>query len=233
MQKIIAIIVCWCWFLTASAQPNITRVEYFIDTDPGFGKANSISITPSANISNGTFNVSIGSLPTGIHALFIRSRDVNGNWSVTNSRFFYKPAASTGGALPNITKVEYFIDTDPGFGNAINIPVTAGSNLQSISFTASISTLPTGIHTLFIRSRDANGKWSVTNNRFFYKPDPTSGGNPATGTGFGGIDMGAFSGTTAFVLGLQPAIPAIYQINAPAAPSGNTMTVTFSTKSNN
>ena len=61
----------------------------------------------------------------------------------------------------------------------------------------------------------------------------TGGGNPAIGTGFGGIDMGAFSGTTAFVLGLQPAIPAIYQVNAPAAPSGNTMNVTFSTKSNN
>ncbi len=61
----------------------------------------------------------------------------------------------------------------------------------------------------------------------------TGGGNPAIGTGFGGIDMGAFSGTTAFVLGLQPAIPAIYQINAPASPAGNTMNVTFSTKSNN
>ncbi|MEO8111694.1 MAG: hypothetical protein ABI594_16730 [Ginsengibacter sp.] len=179
MQKIIAIIVCWCWFITASAQPNITRVEYFIDTDPGFGKATSITInTPSNNISNGTFNVSIGSLSTGIHALFIRSRDANGKWSVTNSRFFYKPASSGGGPLPNITRVEYFIDNDPGFGNAINIPVTAGSNLQNISFTASISTLTTGIHALFIRSRDANGKWSVTNNRFFYKPDSTLSGTP-------------------------------------------------------
>ena len=61
----------------------------------------------------------------------------------------------------------------------------------------------------------------------------TGGSNPAIGKGFGGIDMGAFSGSTAFVLGLQPAIPAIYQVNAPAAPTGNTMNVTFSTKSNN
>ena len=178
MQKIIAIIVYWCWFLTASAQPNITRVEYFINTDPGFGKATSISITPTPNIINGTFNVSIGSLSTGIHALFIRSMDANGNWSVTNSRFFYKPASSGGGVLPDITRVEYFIDTDPGFGNATNIPITTGNNLQDISFTASISTLPTGIHALFIRSRDANGKWSVTNNRFFYKPDPATSGTP-------------------------------------------------------
>ncbi|MEP7144354.1 MAG: hypothetical protein ABI707_15825 [Ferruginibacter sp.] len=58
-------------------------------------------------------------------------------------------------------------------------------------------------------------------------------GSPAIGTGFGGTNMGAFGGTTPFVLGLQPAVPAIYQLNAPAAPSGNTMNVTFSTKSNN
>ncbi|MEP7144353.1 MAG: hypothetical protein ABI707_15820 [Ferruginibacter sp.] len=167
MQKIIVIIVCWCWFITASAQPNINRVEYFIDTDPGFGRATSIIITPSANISNGSFTVPIGSLSTGIHILFIRSRNVNGRWSVTNSRFFYK-AASTG-ALPNITRVEYFFDTDPGFGNATNIPVTAGPDLQNISFAANINTLSPGVHKLFIRSRDINGKWSITNNRFFYK----------------------------------------------------------------
>jgi hypothetical protein len=58
-------------------------------------------------------------------------------------------------------------------------------------------------------------------------------GSPAKGTGYGGTDMGAFGGTTPFVMGLQPAVPAIYQINAPGAPSGSTMNVTFSTKSNN
>lgn len=58
-------------------------------------------------------------------------------------------------------------------------------------------------------------------------------GSPAIGTGFGGGNMGAFAGSSPYVLALQPGIPAIYQINAPAAPSGTTMNVTFSTKSNN
>lgn len=58
-------------------------------------------------------------------------------------------------------------------------------------------------------------------------------GSPALGTGYGGLDMGVFSGSTPFVIALQPAIPAIYQLTAPAAPSGNTMNVTFSTRSNN
>ena len=58
-------------------------------------------------------------------------------------------------------------------------------------------------------------------------------GSPAIGAGYGGVDMGAFGGSSPFVVALQPAIPAIYQLTAPAAPSGNTMNVTFSTKSNN
>lgn len=57
--------------------------------------------------------------------------------------------------------------------------------------------------------------------------------SPAIGTGYGGIDMGVYSGGTPFVIALQPAIPSIYQLTAPAAPSGNTMNVTFSTRSNN
>ncbi len=58
-------------------------------------------------------------------------------------------------------------------------------------------------------------------------------GSLAMSTGYGGIDMGAFGGTSPFMPGLQPAIPAIYQINAPGVPAGSTMNVTFSTKSNN
>ena len=57
--------------------------------------------------------------------------------------------------------------------------------------------------------------------------------SPALGAGIGGIDMGAYGGSTPFRAALQPAIPAIYKIIAPASPTGNTMNVTFSTKSNN
>ncbi len=61
----------------------------------------------------------------------------------------------------------------------------------------------------------------------------TSGGNPAIGAGIGGVDCGAYGGANPFKRGLQPAIPAIYKLSAPAAPVGNTMNVIFSTKSNN
>jgi len=58
-------------------------------------------------------------------------------------------------------------------------------------------------------------------------------GSPAIGAGSSGVNLGAFGGGSPFKLTLQPAIPAIYKIQAPAAPAGNTLNVTFSTKSNN
>ena len=61
----------------------------------------------------------------------------------------------------------------------------------------------------------------------------TSIANPAAAAGVNGVDCGAYGGTAAFKPGLQPAIPAIYKLSAPATPAGNTMNITFSTRSNN
>lgn len=61
----------------------------------------------------------------------------------------------------------------------------------------------------------------------------TGGNNPAIGAGLNGLNCGAFGGASPFLLGLQPAIPAIYQLTVPATASGASMNVTFSTKSNN
>jgi hypothetical protein len=58
-------------------------------------------------------------------------------------------------------------------------------------------------------------------------------GSPAIASGYGGIDMGAFGGSTAYKLALQPAIPAITNMSTPSSTGGNTIQVTFSAKSNN
>jgi hypothetical protein len=87
-----------------------------------------------------------------------------------------------------------------------------------------------------------NNQNSVAMNTVFVNANGTTdasfvlrAGSPAIGVGSGtpAVNLGAFGGASPFKLGLQPAIPAIYKIQAPAAPSGNTLNVTFSTKSNN
>ncbi|MDO7877299.1 FG-GAP-like repeat-containing protein [Hymenobacter sp. ASUV-10] len=147
--------------------PNITRVEYFIDTDPGFGAATALAITPGADLSGLTANINVGSLTTGFHAIGYRSQDANGQWSITTRRtFYFEPSAAQ--ALAEVNKVEYFIDTDPGFGLATDVPVTAATDISNLSLSVSVGSLSTGFHSIGYRSRDANGQWSLTNRRSFY-----------------------------------------------------------------
>lgn len=156
---------------TASTLPNVVKAEYFIDADPGFGVATDIPVgTPAADVSGLAFAVNLSSLSAGFHQLGVRSQDANGKWSLTSRRaFFYEPATSS--TLPDVTKVEYFIDTDPGFGAATDVPVTAAADVSGVAVAVPLGSLSPGFHRLNVRSRDANGKWSLTTVRaFFYEP---------------------------------------------------------------
>jgi hypothetical protein len=147
--------------------PNVTRVEYFIDTDPGFGLATALPATPGPDLSGLTASIAIGSLGTGFHTIGYRSQDATGQWSITTRRtFYFEPGAAQ--ALATVNKVEYFVDADPGFGLATNVPVTAATDLSNLSLSVSVGSLGTGFHTIGYRSRDANGQWSLTNRKTFY-----------------------------------------------------------------
>lgn len=150
--------------------PNIVKGEYFVDTDPGFGKGVAISVTPGTDLSSATVTFDITSLSNGFHQLYARFRDANGNWSITQKRTFYKEnLAVDPTALSTVVKGEYYIDTDPGFGNGTAIPVSPASNLNNVSLTVDITALTTGFHNLYVRFRDSNGNWSHTPTRTFYK----------------------------------------------------------------
>ena len=219
MYRVIMLFVITLCVGIAQAQ-NINRVEYFIDTDPGFGLATSISFTASANINIPNSSIAVTSLSNGFHTFYVRARDVNGKWSITHNRAFYKESISLNGALPNVNKAEYFVDTDPGFGSGTNIPLTAGTNVSNIALTASITSLSTGFHTFYVRVRDANGKWSITHNRAFYKEDISLGGSLAnvnkaeyffdTDPGFGlGINMPFTAGTNVTNIALTASITSL------------------------
>jgi hypothetical protein len=147
----------------AITQPNINRVEYYLDNDPGYGNATPISISQAQDIPNLAINISLASLNTGVHIVGIRSRDANGSWSLDNKWIFLKPDSVSNGPVPNIVKIEYYIDVDPGYGNASAISITPGTDISMLVFDANISSAGSGSHKLGIRSLDARGAWSLDN----------------------------------------------------------------------
>ncbi|MES2647583.1 MAG: PKD domain-containing protein [Bacteroidota bacterium] len=146
------------------AVPGISRVEYFFDTDPGFGKGNAINVAAQSNVNDQSAAIDLSTISNGFHNLYIRSRDNGGKWSVSNQVTFFKT-----GALDSskILKAEYYIDTDPGFGQATAVPVTATSDLLNNEAVINLNGLSIGRHSFFFRTLDANGKWSITNTKSF------------------------------------------------------------------
>ncbi|NII27860.1 T9SS type A sorting domain-containing protein [Pseudoflavitalea sp. X16] len=101
--------------------------------------------------------------------------------------------------IGQVTRLEYFIDHDPGWGNGTAINITAGNDIQQ-NFTAPLTNVEVGYHTLYLRARDAQGRWSLTAWHAFYVLPPA--GNTVTGAEyFFDTDPGAGQGIALPVTG--------------------------------
>ncbi|MFY7963598.1 MAG: T9SS type A sorting domain-containing protein [Chitinophagaceae bacterium] len=150
---------------TPAAAPNITAVEYFVDQDPGVGKATPVSVTASTDIVDANFSANIGSLGSGTHFIGTRAKDANGSWSLTNYWLFVKPFTNIAPATQvNVTALEYYLDYDPGYGKGIPVTITPSINLTDLTFNADLTGIIPGTHYLVARAKDANGNWSMVNN---------------------------------------------------------------------
>jgi hypothetical protein len=153
-----------------SGSNNITGIEYFIDTDPGYGHGTAFSLASAPEIILND-SVSLATVSEGFHILYIRAKDQYNKWSLQSYRPFVKENNS-GTVLGNITKMEYYFDTDPGYGLGQSFSILPGNDL-TITDTASISALSMGFHNLYIRAKDQFGKWSLSS----YKPFLKDGSN--------------------------------------------------------
>ena len=157
MKNFITLLIGIGWTLASQCQ-NVVQGEYFIDADLGYGNNTLVSFTP---VADGTFSLSIDltSIQPGYHKLYIRTRDSDGKWSLTARRnidvpLLYSKTTITGG--------EYFIDSDPGFGNATPVTVSSVDSIILQNFNVATASLSEGYHKLYGRLMDNTGRWSLT-----------------------------------------------------------------------
>ncbi len=193
MKKIMLFLIAWCSYVSANAQ-TIVAAEFFVDVDPGVG--NGTTITPITPGPNPTFvaTVPTTSLSPGFHFVAIRTKDVSGKWGLYENRGFYISASTT--SVGNITAAEFFVDADPGVGNGTAItPITPGPNPTFVA-TVPTTSLSPGFHFVAIRTKDANGKWGLYENRGFYiSTSTTNVGNITAAEFFVDADPGVGNGT--------------------------------------
>lgn len=182
---------------------DIVQMEYFIDNDPGYGLGQQVSIVPGLAISQ-AFEINTENLQPGVHMLYMRAKNAGNAWSMVTSKTFLYERTTT---LPSIVQMEYYYDTDPGYGMGYPVPI-AQSTLVDEAFTLDISTLSAGNHLVYFRVKDTNGKWSLVSHypiRIFDTKLFVQGlWNPATGlnTKAHNATGEVFGGTTADTLSL-------------------------------
>ena len=122
--------------------------------------------------------------------------------------------ATTTAGRPNgpgaaLNRVEYFLDTDPGQGAATNVPIAGGAtDLPSVAFAAPLGGLSRGVHQIGVRSRDADGKWSITARRTFFYESLTLAGNINRVEYFLDTDPGVGAGTNVAITA-APDLPSV------------------------
>jgi hypothetical protein len=177
--------------VSSAFSQNLSRVEYFFDTDLGYGNGISVPVSAQPDVSI-DFQANISGLTEGFHNLFVRAfvtpysvvtngvTEHRGGWSLAQRRSFYKSSISLQSSTPpDIIRGEYFINTDLGFGNGINIPFTHSPELNNIAYSFNVGAFPNGFNTVFVRFKSSNG-WGITQRRNFYKEDiQTGSGIPA------------------------------------------------------
>lgn len=137
---------------------EIHQAEYFIDTDPGYGKAVSIPVSTPENELTLNFTANIQDLSQGIHSIHFRARDISGRWTTVMHGIFVNVIIPSS-TESNIHQVEYFMDTDPGYGNGTQVTLPSVGSDLNIDFNVSLNGLDNGNHVLYVRAKNEQNKW--------------------------------------------------------------------------
>lgn len=143
--------------LLVNAQ-SINRVEYYWDTDPGHGSGLPLAFTPGPSL-DFPATIPLTAVSEGFHILYVRARAA-GRWSLPLARAVYVQRGAQIASASFITRVEYFIDVDPGRGNGVNVPITSAANITQ-NFTIPLGAVSEGFHLIYFRARTADAQWTL------------------------------------------------------------------------
>ncbi|MEM9834913.1 MAG: T9SS type A sorting domain-containing protein [Bacteroidota bacterium] len=135
----------------------IVRGEYFIDQTgvAGTGTPFDLPVSDHTDI-DVMADLDVSEIAEGLHRLFYRFADANGQWSQLNNTAFWVKHRRV---IP-IVAGEYFIDVAGDFGTGTPLSFTAAGD-SAVTTTIDLpDDLPDGQYTIFYRYQDADGKWS-------------------------------------------------------------------------
>ncbi|MAE82065.1 MAG: hypothetical protein CMB80_04970, partial [Flammeovirgaceae bacterium] len=146
-------------------QDTLVAAEYFWDSDPGYGNGRALTISSPASSLQLSTTIATDTLSVGFHNLYTRVQNSSGQWGIPESRLVYIDLG--GNVLQNVSELEYFFDTDPGYGFGTIVPIDTPSVEVLAAFIASTDTLALGEHLIGVRAKSEDGKWGITETSTF------------------------------------------------------------------
>lgn len=128
--------------------------EYFIDRDPGVGKATGLDAATGENL----YTLPLEGVAPGSHIFGIRVVDDASRWTPTVTRPLYIADEML------YADMEYYVDEDPGEGKGKGV---AHGHSRMVHFNVSTDNISVGTHTLSVRLLDPEGKWGEVMTRPF------------------------------------------------------------------
>ncbi|MCI0523317.1 MAG: T9SS type A sorting domain-containing protein [Bacteroidales bacterium] len=167
MKRLIIILTLLPAAMICAAQ-KINRAEYFIDTDPGFGKGTVYSLPSPGGKPVVEFTANLTGVTSGDHILYFRARDASGRYShlyahavkVTLSDIGDTEAQSWFRMYPSPSTGTLMIDLSDLQGSSVKFTISDlngrtvySGELEGGSTTLSLD-LPAGIYMVAVESDD-------------------------------------------------------------------------------
>ncbi|MCA0153588.1 T9SS type A sorting domain-containing protein [Winogradskyella vincentii] len=157
---------------------DLTAIEYWFGADPGLGNGDPLSITGNPSELTESYAIPLGALDEGFQTISIRAQNLDGDWSLFDKKTFYVSDIAGSDPISNLQKLEYWFDTDPGFGNGTEIAIAGAPSDYTDPLVIPLGSLDGGFHELGIRAQNLDGTWSLYERKRFFIIDAADFATP-------------------------------------------------------
>ncbi len=150
--------------------PSLASISYVISDVAGsadFATANILDNQDGgSDLGFFTITYDLSGYAPGLYYLSVRAKDefgVEGTTYVTPMLVLEDQEE-----LPTLSAFEYFVDVDPGYGEGNPILLSGAEDLFDSDVQFELTGVPPGQHTIYLRAKDSNGAYGVTQQQDIY-----------------------------------------------------------------
>ena len=153
-----------------SMQTNIVNIEYNVNSQ--LNPSGTISVTPNTEIIQSHI-IDISNLNNGLHRLYVNAIDSHSKSGIVQNKFFFINRHKKEDLPKKMTKIECFLDEDPGIGQGIiysidynNFDNTIQVSINSDDIVSKV--INQGLHRLYFRVKNEFDQWGVPQYKYLF-----------------------------------------------------------------